>query len=160
MNDSTCRRLKFLDQVLTRVIDQFEETFPECKALQPNGEGESSDEELHDIDEEVEHPPSPPNVNLLRRSSSMSEVARGLELEEGDVHRFRNLVDKRNLHGAEAELSGQELLEAILKVNQKTAEKENTDHMKTVLPRGIDVRGKDDFLVGARDRRDSDSHSI
>jgi hypothetical protein len=84
---------------------------------------------------------SPPNLSQLRRSSSMTELARGLELEEGDVHRFGSLIRKRNILGAEPELTGEQLLEAILKVDKETVEREvwDNDGLRKVLRENIDV---------------------
>jgi hypothetical protein len=65
----------------------------------------------------------------------MTELARGLELEEGDVHRFGNFVLQRNLVDTESELSGDQLLEAILKVDKETVEREvwDKDGLRRVL---------------------------
>jgi hypothetical protein len=121
---------------------------------------------------------SPPNPTHLRRSSSMTELARGLELEEGDVHRFGSLIRKRNIVGAESELTGEQLLEAILKVDKETVEREvwDKDGLQKVLRNSIDEGTKDTktekpvemvgrgiTLEGSRfpkEKKDSDSHSI
>jgi hypothetical protein len=105
----------------------------------PDYEPDSSDEEIEDVEEEAIG--SPPNPSQLRRSSSMTELARGLELEEGDVHRFGSLIRKRNIQGAETELTGEQLLEAILKVDKETVEREvwDKDGLRKVLHKSIDV---------------------
>lgn len=106
----------------------------------PDYEPDSSDEEeIQDVEEEEAG--SPPNPSQLRRSSSMTELARGLELEEGDVHRFGSLIRKRNIQGAETELTGEQLLEAILKVDKETVEREvwDKDGLRKVLHKSIDV---------------------
>ena len=71
----------------------------------------------------------------------MSELARGLELEEGDVHRFGSFIKKRNLIGVETDLTGEQLLEAILKVDKETVEREvwDKDGLRKVLRKSIDV---------------------
>jgi hypothetical protein len=111
----------------------------------------------------------------------MTEIARGLELEEGDVHRFGSLIRKRNIHGAETELTGEQLLEAILKVDKETVEREvwDKDGLRKVLRKSIDVgsveTGSSESLigetvvenipssptsVGPSKERDSDTHSV
>jgi hypothetical protein len=71
----------------------------------------------------------------------MTEIARGLELEEGDVHRFGSLLRKRDIQGAATEMTGQQLLEAILKVDKETVEREvwDKDGLRKVLRRSIDA---------------------
>jgi hypothetical protein len=118
----------------------------------------------------------------MRRSSSMTEIARGLELEEGDVHRFGSLIRKRNIQGAATELSGEQLLEAILKVDKETMEREiwDRDDLRKVLRKSIDAgsvkTGSSDTLTGetvvenipdiiaksvnSAKEKDSDTHSI
>lgn len=111
----------------------------------------------------------------------MSELARGLELEEGDVHRFGSFIKKRNLIGVETDLTSEQLLEAILKVDKETVEREvwDKDGLRKVLRKSIDVdsggtkpdqpqpesgaeqsekpiRTKENMAA----RKDSDSHSI
>lgn len=113
----------------------------------------------------------------------MTELARGLELEEGDVHRFGNMVRKRNLVDTDTELTGDELLEAILKVDKETVEREVWD--KDVLRRVLhDARtaspqddaqnvpvlssdklatveaGMESVAASKKDKKDTDSHSI
>ena len=183
-DESTRRRLGFLDRVLTKVINRFEEAFPECRHSQPKPkpdyELESSDEEILPEEKENESPPSPTHI---RRSSSMSELARGLQLEEGDVHRVHSLIRKRNI--VETDLTGQQLLEAILKVDKDTVEREvwDEDGLHKVLRKNIhggtasqpcDPASADQSLqtltgervavegitFSNRDKKDSDSHSI
>lgn len=181
----TSRRLFFLNQVLTKVIDRFEEAYPETRNAPPNPkpdhEPESSDEE--DFIEEDEDVGSPPSPSRPRRSSSMTEVARGLELEEGDVHRFGSLIRKRNITGAANELTGEQLLEAILKVDKETVEREvwDNDGLRKVLRGSIDATANrggpenpvvqeapslavaDDLseeILLMKGKKDSDSHSI
>jgi hypothetical protein len=172
----THRRLLFLNHVLTKVIDRFEEAFPECRnnALKSTAEyqPESSDEEP----DEEEKQPSP---TRLRRSSSMTELARGLELEEGDVHRFGNFVMKRNLAGPESDLSGDQLLEAILKVDKETVEREvwdkdglrrilqdarsapqQGDAQNVVSPPDKPQEGTASVALKEKEKKDTDSHSI
>jgi hypothetical protein len=184
----TSRRLFFLNQVLAKVIDRFEEAYPETRHLPPNPkpdhEPDFSDEEDFIDEEDIG---SPLSSNLLRRSSSMTEVARGLELEEGDVHRFGSLIQKRNITGAASELTGEQLLEAILKVDKETVEREvwDQDGLRKVLRGSIDatatgggvpippippavntagdVKAVDDSneeLVLMKGKKDSDAHSI
>jgi hypothetical protein len=171
----------FLNTVLTKVIDRFEVAFPECRdaKLKPKDsdyEPTSSDEE---DEEDAVALPSPAR---LRRSSSMTEIARGLELEEGDVHRFSSLLRKRDIVGAETELTGQQLLEAILKVDKETVEREVWDRdglrkmlrssidagvpvaktqnvlEETSVPNTVGIAGEQPFL--GHKKKDSDSHSI
>jgi hypothetical protein len=142
-DEVTLRRLTFLNHVLSKVIGHFEEAFPECSSAppkrKPSHEPDSSDEESDTEDNTSGSPPSP---TKLRRSSSMSELARGLELEEGDVHRFNQFVKKRGLHKVEtlADLSSEQLLEAILSVDKETVEREVWDKagLQKVLRRSID----------------------
>jgi hypothetical protein len=63
-------------------------------------------------------------------------------LEEGDVHRFGSLIRKRNITGAANELTGEQLLEAILKVDKETVEREvwDKDGLRKVLKKSIDAR--------------------
>ena len=183
-DEATLRRLTFLNQVLTKVIDRFEEAFPESCNIprnpQPDHDPDSSDEE-EEIDEEVkevnEVPPSP----ILRKSRSMTELARGLELEEGDVHRFGSFMKKRNLIGVETDLTGEQLLEAILQVDKETVEREvwDKDGLRKVLQKSLDadssstkpdqpqpesVAEQSEKPIGAKEsvavKKDSDSHSI
>ena len=175
------RRLKFLNQVLTKVIDRFEEAYPDSRHAPPNSKPDHEPESSEDELEEEEPEPSPPSPSQLRRSSSMTEIARGLELEEGDVHRFGSLIRKRNIHGAETELTGEQLLEAILKVDKETVEREvwDKDGLRKVLRKSIDVgsveTGSSESLigetvvenipysptsVGPSKERDSDTHSV
>ena len=143
-DEATLRRLYFLNKVLTKVIYRFEEAFPECRNAAPNPkpahEPDSSDEELEKEEEDDDIGGSPPSPTRLRRSSSMSELARGLELEEGDVHRFGSFIKKRNLIGVETDLTGEQLLEAILKVDKETVEREvwDKDGLRKVLRKSID----------------------
>lgn len=190
----TFRRLNFLNMVLTKVIDRFEEAYPEqCRHAVPkpkeDHEPDSSDEEDFAEEEQVDAS-SPPSPTQMRRSSSMTEIARGLELEEGDVHRFGSLIKSRNIVHSEPDLSGEQLLEAILKVDKDTVEREVWDHhgLQRVLRKSIDIGSQDrekikgetssepvrekatenggtsSFLelakVSSRDKKDSDSHSI
>lgn len=109
----------------------------------------------------------------------MSEIARGLELEEGDVHRFGSLIRKRNIVGAANELSGEQLLEAILKVDKETVEREvwDNDDLRKVLNKSIDsgspvTRSTESLTseilapemleanVGSLKEKDSDTHSV
>ena len=113
----------------------------------------------------------------------MIELARGLELEEGDVHRFGSLIKKRNLIGVETDLTGSQLLEAILKVDKKTVEREvwDKDGLRKVLRKSIDAGSRKPDLAQSENgtaaeqtdikqhivakesvtvKRDSDSHSI
>jgi hypothetical protein len=170
------RRLQYLNQVLIKVIDRFEEHFPNCRVVKSDG----SDEDFSEGEEEVS-----PSKNLakLRRSSSMSEIAKKLEIEEGDVHRFRSMVNKRDLIGGEAELTSEQLLQAILKVDKDVVERDVWDQqgLRQALRQSIDVRSPDvspmaeridplDIggkgfnvegpLLMTKERRDSDSHSI
>jgi len=71
----------------------------------------------------------------------MTEIARGLELEEGDVHRFGSLIQKRNIQAGATDLSGEQLLEAILKVDKETVEREvwDKDDLRKVLRKSIDI---------------------
>ena len=180
----TSRRLFFLNQVLTKVIDRFEEAYPETRNAPPNPkpdhEPDSSDEEDFNAEGDIGSPPSPSH---LRRSSSMTEIARGLELEEGDVHRFGSLIRKRNITGAANELTGEQLLEAILKVDKETVEREvwDQDGLRKVLRKSIDVTASgggsenvavqeavdvgveedlSEGIVLMKGKKDSDSHSI
>ena len=181
----TSRRLFFLNQVLTKVIDRFEEAYPETRNAPPNPkpdhEPDSSDEE--DFNAEDGDIGSPPSPSHLRRSSSMTEIARGLELQEGDVHRFGSLIRKRNITGAANELTGEQLLEAILKVDKETVEREvwDQDGLRKVLRKSIDVTASgggpenvavqeaadvgveedlSEGIVLMKGKKDSDSHSI
>jgi hypothetical protein len=183
-DEGILRRLTLLNQVLTRVIDGFEEAFPECRNTpqkpELDDEPELSDEEIGD---EGESGSTPPSHTRLRRSSSMMELARGQELEEGDVHRFGSIMRKRNLACVDAELSGQQLLEAILKVDKETLEREvwNKDGLREALHKNIDDSSKAQHspdiglnVMGPGNakekmeaveriglsRKDSDSHSI
>ena len=95
---------------------------------------------------------------------------------------FRSLIRKRNITGAANELTGEQLLEAILKVDKETVEREvwDQDGLRKVLRKSIDASGmggpgapmvqKADepvaednsegiFLRGKKEK-DSDSHSI
>ena len=111
----------------------------------------------------------------------MIELARGLELEEGDVHRFGSFIKKRNLIGVETDLTGEQLLEAILKVDKETVEREvwDKDGLRKVLQKIIDagssstnpdqpqpgsVAEQSETPVEAKEsvavKKDSDSHSI
>ena len=133
---ATRRRLQFLNQVLTKVIDRFEENFPECRHAHVSAsEADSSDEDIFDEGED-QGTPSPPPATFLRRTNSMTEIAKKLELEEGDVHRFRSFVHKRDSVGAEAELTGEQLLQAILKVDKVRLERDD-DSLNEVLTRSI-----------------------
>ena len=128
----TARRLMFLNNVLSKVIDRFEEAFPESR----NNDLKSTAEyEPDSSDEEPNREEKSPSPTRVRRSSSMTELARGLELEEGDVHRFGNFVMKRNLADTDTELTGDQLLEAILKVDKETVEREvwDKDGLRRVL---------------------------
>ena len=185
-DEATVRRLTFLNRVLTKVIDRFEEAFPECRDIppkpKPDYEPDSSDDEDEEIekkDEEVNQ--LPPSPTLLHRSSSMIELARGLELEEGDVHRFGSFIKKRNLVGLETDLTGEQLLEAILKVDKETVEKEvwDKDGLRKALQKSIDPGASSpksdqpqpesvaeqskkpiEAKEGVAVKKDSDSHSI
>jgi hypothetical protein len=190
-DEATRRRLIFLNQVLTKVIHCFEEAFPEClNALpkpKPDYEPDFSDDddEEEDIEKDDDVSGSPPSPTLLRRSSSMTELARGLELEEGDVHRFGSFIKKRNLIGVETDLSSEQLLEAILKVDKETVEREvwDKDGLRKVLQKSIDAESSKSIevqnatvlekpgeavkesvaverVIATREKRDSDSHSI
>lgn len=174
-DEATKRRLNFLNQVLTKVIGRFEAAFPECRHahLKPKERDEpaSSDEEIEW--EDTESAPSPAH---LRRSSSMSEIARGLELEEGDVHRIGSVMRKRNI--LETELTGEQLLEAFLKVDKETVEREvwDKDGLHKVLrtssqsPGAVVAANPVGAVTGGRvaleaiafsnKDKDSDSHSI
>jgi len=115
----------------------------------------------------------------------MTELARGLELEEGDVHRFGSFVMKRNLVDTDTELTGDQLLEAILKVDKETVEREvwDKDGLRRVLqdartaPPQDDAQnavssaesssevpateaGTDSGAALKEDKKDTDSHSI
>jgi hypothetical protein len=115
----------------------------------------------------------------------MTELARGLELEEGDVHRFGSIIKKRNLIGVETDLTGEQLLEAILKVDKETVEREvwDKDGLRKVLRKSIDVGSSkpvdgtqsdvrnaavsvvdngavENSTPSTKKKRDSDSHSI
>jgi hypothetical protein len=111
----------------------------------------------------------------------MTELARGLELEEGDVHRFGSFMKKRNLIGVETDLTGEQLLEAILQVDKETVEREvwDKDGLRKVLQKSLDagssstkpdplqpesVAEQSEKPIGAREsvavKKDSDSHSI
>lgn len=173
----TLRRLTFLNQVLTKVIDRFEEAFPECSSAPPKPRPSHEPDSSEDESEEDEGG-SPPSPARLRRSSSMSEIARGLELEEGDVHRFNQFVKKRGLHKVEtlADLSSEQLLEAILSVDKETVEREVWDKagLQKVLRRSIDEGSKEpsnssdvkegetleETKLSWMNKKDSDSHSI
>ena len=171
------RRLLFLNHVLTKVIGRFEEAFPECR----NNDLKSITEYQPDSSDEEPEEEEKPSLTYLRRSSSMTELARGLELEEGDVHRFGNLVMKRNLVGPESELSGDQLLEAILKVDKETVEREvwDKDGLRRVLqdartaaqqgdgheivaspPENKSTETGTERVAVKHEKKDSDSHSI
>jgi hypothetical protein len=109
----------------------------------------------------------------------MTELARGLELEEGDVHRFGNFVMKRNLAGPESDLSGDQLLEAILKVDKETVEREvwdkdglrrilqdarsapqQGDAQNVVSPPDKPEEGTASVALKEKEKKDTDSHSI
>jgi hypothetical protein len=116
----------------------------------------------------------------------MTELARGLELEEGDVHRFGSIIKKRNLiTSVETDLTGEQLLEAILKVDKETVEREvwDKDDLRKVLRKSIDdgstkpadgtqsdlpntaVTVVENLTVenstpSTKEKKDSDSHSI
>jgi len=111
----------------------------------------------------------------------MTELARGLGLEEGDVHRFGSIINKRNLIASmEADLTSEQLLEAILKVDKETVEREvwDKDGLRKVLRRSIDdgsnrpvdgtqpdvgntaVSVVENNTPSTKKKRDSDSHSI
>ena len=101
-------------------------------------------------------------------------------MEEGDVHRFGNFVMKRNLVGPESDLSGDQLLEAILKVDKETVEREvwDKDGLRRILqdarstpPQGdphnvVSPPDKPETVEGTasvalkEEKRDTDSHSI
>ena len=190
---STLRRLICLNEVLTKVISRFEDAYPDqCRQSVPkpkeDDEPESSDEEdIVEEDQVIED--SPPSASHIRRSRSMTELARGLELEEGDVHRFSSLIKKRNIVHAEPDLSGQQFLEAILNVDKDTVEREVWDQqgLHRVLRKNMDIGASQElqnsdgvdsastlmtasesrgssFLelsrVSSKDKKDSDSHSI
>ena len=187
-DEATIRRLTCLNSVLTKVIDRFEEAYPESRSIlpkpKPTDESDSSDEE--DEKDEDDIAGSPPGLTRLRRSRSMTELARGLELEEGDVHRFGSLIKKRNLIGVETDLSGEQLIEAILRVNKETFEREvwDKDGLSKVLRRTIDDESSKpssssvnqaqsdtvvplsesmpivESTVARKVKKDSDSHSI
>jgi hypothetical protein len=169
----TLRRLRFLIQVLIDAIERFEKAYPECtraEHMHGNEESDTSDDELA----EDEPPPVVANNPApLRKSSSMIELARGLRLEEGDVHKFNSFIKERNLVDMETELSGEQLLEAILKLDKKTVEKEMWDKKdlqkvlkETVTSRDFTEEGKDTGgLLMHRARRGSkekdwDTYSI
>lgn len=101
-------------------------------------------------------------------------------MEEGDVHRFGSLIRKRNITGAANELTGEQLLEAILKVDKETVEREvwDKDGLRKVLRKSIDtsamgatvapmVQKADETVADDNSegivltgKKDSDSHSI
>jgi hypothetical protein len=172
----------FLNTVLTKVIDRFEVAFPECRDTKLKPKDSDYEPTSSDEDDDEEDAMAPPSPTLLRRSSSMTEIARGLELEEGDVHRFNSLLRKRDIVGAETELTGQQLLEAILKVDKETVEREvwDKDGLRKVLTSSIDAGvpvvktqsvveetsvpstagiAREQLFLGHR-KKDSDSHSI
>ena len=187
-DEATIRRLTCLNSVLTKVIDRFEEAYPESRSIlpkpKPTDESDSSDEEDEKAEDDIAG--SPPGLTRLRRSRSMTELARGLELEEGDVHRFGSLIKKRNLIGVETDLSGEQLIEAILRVNKETFEREvwDKDGLSKVLRRTIDDESSKpssssvnqaqsdtvvplsesmpivESTVARKVKKDSDSHSI
>ena len=111
----------------------------------------------------------------------MTELARGLELEEGNVHRFGSFIKKRNLIGVETDLTGEQLLEAILKVDKETVEREvwDKDGLRKALRKNVDagssstkpdrpqpvsVAEQSEKPIEAKEsvavKKDSDSHSI
>lgn len=182
-DEGTLRRLILLNQVLTRVIDRFEEAYPDSRNAPHNPK---SDDEPYSSDEEIgdeELGSTPANQTRLRRSSSMMELARGQELEEGDVHRFGSFIRKRNLTCVDPELTGPQLLEAILKVDQGTLERElwdkdglrdlhkNIDSASAEARQSVNVGSSITGPVNTKEnvdvvervglaRKDSDSHSI
>lgn len=102
-------------------------------------------------------------------------------MEEGDVHRFGSLIRKRNITGAANELTGEQLLEAILKVDKETIEREvwDKDGLRKVLRKSIDASAmsgpvapmvqktedtvaedNSEGIVLRGKKKDSDSHSI
>jgi len=185
-DEATLRRLTFLNHVLTKVINRFEEAFPECFSARskpkPSDEPDSSEDEGEEDDDIESGSPPSPGTHPIRRSSSMSELARGLELEEGDVHRFNQFVKKRGLHKVDTlpDLSSEQLLEAILSVDKETVEREVWDKagLQKVLRKNIDdgpLKLSDDALRKAAEasmedmklattndleKKDSDLHSI
>ena len=190
-DEATLRRLTFLNHVLTKVINRFEEAFPECSSAppkqKPSDEPDSSEDESEEQDDNESGSPPSPGTRPIRRSSSMSELARGLELEEGDVHRFNQFVKKRGLHKVEplADLSSEQLLEAILSVDKETVEREVWDKAglqrvlrksvqdgpsklsdealrKAAETEGLPTSVEDIKLAATNslEKKDSDSHSI
>jgi hypothetical protein len=187
-DEATLRRLTCLNSVLTKVIDRFEEAYPESRNILPKpksaDEQDSSDDE--DEKDEDDIAGSAPGLIRLRRSHSMTELARGLELEEGDVHRFGSFIKRRNLIGVDTDLSGEQLLEAILRVHKETVEREvwDKDGLSRVLRRTIDDESSKpssssvdqtqsdtvvplsestpivESSVSRKRKKDSDSHSI
>jgi hypothetical protein len=154
------RRLQFLNHMLTKAIERFETAYPECtKPGSRRPSAEESDES--DVEPSVsEHvSPLPGSPAPLRKSNSMTELARGLRLEEGDVHRLNSTVKKRNLVDMETELSGEQLLEAILKTDAETPEKEVWDKqgLQEVLK---DSMGSEGSTILATDADESFMHSV
>jgi hypothetical protein len=105
-------RLKFLDSTLERVIQRFEEEYPECRLAQPHtplgvesaampdnlasalknrlADGDSADGELIGAADDDDASPAEDGTQLsiVRHNSDVSLASRSLGLEEGRMHRF------------------------------------------------------------------------
>ena len=107
-------KLQFLDATLKRIVEQFEDEYPECRQqtpteaqvgkLQPGEEGGSSlsrqtsrvpadDDDENADDEDISFTKS-----VSRRGSNISLASRNLAIEEGRVHRAGTQV-KREVYG-------------------------------------------------------------
>ncbi|KAH8698441.1 putative cell wall biogenesis protein Mhp1 [Talaromyces proteolyticus] len=101
-NDNNYRRLQFLDHTLQKMINRFEEEYPECRIATAETSSLESSEDRH---EEIAAATSPPvdipysaavddeeadlfAIRLSRKGSNTSLHSRALTSEEGRIHRI------------------------------------------------------------------------
>ncbi|EED21589.1 cell wall biogenesis protein Mhp1, putative [Talaromyces stipitatus ATCC 10500] len=105
-NDANYRRLQFLDQTLQRIIERFEEEFPECRVPTSKQAEETSSQQssedsheptsaldsvsfyVPDMSTAEDEEPDPFAIRLSRRGSNTSLHSRALTSEEGRLHRI------------------------------------------------------------------------
>ncbi|KAJ5147213.1 60S ribosomal protein L5 [Penicillium atrosanguineum] len=127
-NDANYRRLQFLDYTLAKMIQRFEDEYPETRlpqsaptAVAPDSSSQNSAEDangtnttgnLHSsmVDENAVDDEETDNYGIhLSRTSSMTSLhARAMTSEEGHVHRLGQNLRRDFLNPPEGEIAGDE----------------------------------------------------